>query len=136
MEIEVNGRQVVTDNEGYLANLEDWSEDLANAIAARESLAMTPDHWEIVNFLRRGYEETGVVPNIRQLQKLLANEYGAEKADNFAARHIQTHVLHCNLTAVLFAQSACLQCGHRQLPVGFFGRRSRLRFVTRGSSRL
>lgn len=81
MEIEVNGRQVLTDNEGYLANLEDWSEDLANVIAARESLAMTPDHWEIVNFLRRGYEETGVVPNIRQLQKLLANEYGAEKAD-------------------------------------------------------
>lgn len=81
MELDVNGRTVVTDNEGYLANLDDWSEELAELIAARESLQMTPDHWEIVTFLRRGYEETGVVPNIRQLQKLLANAYGPDKAD-------------------------------------------------------
>jgi len=81
MELDVNGRTVQTDSEGYLANLEDWSEELAELIAGRESLQMTPDHWEIVNFLRRGYEETGVVPNIRQLQKLLANAYGPEKAD-------------------------------------------------------
>lgn len=81
MEIEINGSQIQTDNEGYLANLEDWSTELAEAIAARESLALTDAHWEIVNFLRRGYEETGVVPNIRQLQKLLASEYGPEKAD-------------------------------------------------------
>jgi tRNA 2-thiouridine synthesizing protein E len=42
---------------------------------------MTPERWEIVNFLRRGYEETGVVPNIRQLQKLLNAAYGPERAD-------------------------------------------------------
>ena len=81
MAIEVNGKTIATDSEGYLADLSDWSTDLAEAIAARESLAMSEQHWEIVNFLRRGYEETGVVPNIRQLQKLLANEYGPEKAD-------------------------------------------------------
>ena len=81
MELDVNGRKVQTDSEGYLANLEDWSTDLAETIAGRESLEMTTDRWEIVNFLRKGYEETGVVPNIRQLQKLLANEYGPEKAD-------------------------------------------------------
>lgn len=81
MAIEINGRTINTDSEGYLADLSDWSVELAAAIAARESLAMTENHWEIVNFLRRGYEETGVVPNIRQMQKLLANEYGQEKAD-------------------------------------------------------
>lgn len=81
MQIEIDGRSVETDNEGYLANLDDWSEGLANEIAGRESLTLTPAHWEIVNFLRRGYEETGVVPNIRQLQKLLAKEYGPERSD-------------------------------------------------------
>ena len=81
MELEVEGKKIVTDNEGYLANLEDWSEGLAEVIAARESLQLTSSHWEIVRFLRRGYEETGVVPNIRQLQKLLGKEYGPEKAD-------------------------------------------------------
>lgn len=81
MELNINGRNVVTDNEGYLANLEDWSVELAETLAARESLQLTENHWEIVNFLRRGYEETGVVPNIRQLQKLLGKEYGPEKSD-------------------------------------------------------
>ena len=81
MAIEINGRSIATDTEGYLADLSDWSVELAEAIAARESLQLTEKHWEIVNFLRRGYEESGVVPNIRQMQKLLAGEYGPEKAD-------------------------------------------------------
>ena len=32
MPIEVNGNSIETDEEGYLVNLSDWSEDVANEI--------------------------------------------------------------------------------------------------------
>lgn len=77
----VDGRTIDTDNEGYLRELSDWSEGLAAAIAEKESLQLSEAHWEVINFLRRGYQETGTVPNIRQMQKTLTKEYGPEKGD-------------------------------------------------------
>ena len=45
MGIEVNGTEFETDEEGYLVNLADWNEDIANAIAKAENVDMTPNHW-------------------------------------------------------------------------------------------
>jgi TusE/DsrC/DsvC family sulfur relay protein len=81
MEFEINGTTIETDSEGYLTELGDWSEDLAVALASRDNLALSDDHWEIINFLRRGFQESGTVPNIRLLQKALVAEYGPEKGD-------------------------------------------------------
>ncbi|MDR2189609.1 MAG: TusE/DsrC/DsvC family sulfur relay protein, partial [Azonexus sp.] len=55
--IEVNGKSIEVDEEGYLVNLADWSEDVANYIAQTENLSMSDNHWEVVNFLRSYYEE-------------------------------------------------------------------------------
>ena len=52
MPIEVNGAQLETDEEGYLIDLSDWTEDAAHKLAEAEGLEMTGDRWEIVNFLR------------------------------------------------------------------------------------
>lgn len=79
MKFNINGREVETDPEGYLRELSDWSEDLANAIAEKEGLKLNEAHWEVVNFLRDGYHSTGTVPNVRQLQKSFMKAYGAEK---------------------------------------------------------
>lgn len=56
MNIEVNGKSFDTDEEGYLTNLADWSEEVANHIAVSEDIDMTEQHWEVVNFLRVGRE--------------------------------------------------------------------------------
>jgi tRNA 2-thiouridine synthesizing protein E len=82
MVFQIEGRSIETDPEGYLKDLADWSEAFALAIAAKEGVAMTEAHWEIVNFMRNGYLEHGSVPNIRLLQRSLKEEYGPEKADN------------------------------------------------------
>jgi sulfur relay (sulfurtransferase) DsrC/TusE family protein len=37
--INVNGREIETDAEGYLASLDDWSEDVAQCLAERDQLA-------------------------------------------------------------------------------------------------
>ena len=36
MPLEVNGKSYETDEEGYLANLNDWNEDVAAALAAAD----------------------------------------------------------------------------------------------------
>ena len=57
MTIEVNGKTLETDEEGYLANLNDWEKDVATVMAKEEDLELSDDHWEIINFLREYYED-------------------------------------------------------------------------------
>jgi len=82
MQFEINGQTVETDSEGYLSDLGLWSEELATAIAEKEGLELTDDHWEVINFLREGYESTGSVPNMRQLTKSFAKVHGKDKGNS------------------------------------------------------
>ncbi|TNJ36545.1 sulfurtransferase TusE, partial [Chlorobaculum thiosulfatiphilum] len=50
MSIEVNGMSVETDENGYLVNLDDWTEDVAVKIAEGEDIAMEEGHWDLVKF--------------------------------------------------------------------------------------
>lgn len=78
----VDDQLVETDPNGYLLRLDDWSADIATAIAESENIQLSEDHWEIVNFLRRYYSEFGIAPNVRTLMKALATKYGDEKSSS------------------------------------------------------
>ena len=82
MPIEVNGTNYETDEEGYLVNLSDWSEDVANAIAKSENVEMTSNHWEVVNFLREYYTEYQIAPAVRVLTKAIGKTLGADKGNS------------------------------------------------------
>ena len=79
--IEVNGKQLEVDEEGYLQNLEDWNMDVANFLAKGEGIDMTDNHWEVVNFLRDYYEEYKIAPMIRILTKAIGKKLGPEKGN-------------------------------------------------------
>jgi len=79
--IEVNGKQLDVDEEGYLQNLGDWSMDVANFLAKKEGINMTESHWEVVNFLREYYEEYKIAPMIRILTKAIGKKLGADKGN-------------------------------------------------------
>ena len=79
--IVINGREIPTDAEGYLADLDDWSEELAAQLAGRDNLDLREPHWEIINFIRGYYAEYRTAPNLRVLTRLLKEEFGEEKAD-------------------------------------------------------
>ena len=79
MGIEVNGTNYETDEEGYLVNLGDWNEDIANAIAKTENVEMSTNHWEVVNFLRDYYTEYQIAPAVRVLTKAIGKQLGADK---------------------------------------------------------
>ena len=82
MAISVGGSTIETDEEGYLTNLGDWSEDVANEIARAESVEMSENHWEVVNFLREYYNEYQIAPAVRVLTKAIGKKLGADKGNS------------------------------------------------------
>ena len=82
MSYEINGKTIEHDEEGYLTDLNQWSEDVAKVIAQVEGVNMTAEHWEVINFLREYYQEYQIAPAIRVLTKALTKKLGAEKGSN------------------------------------------------------
>ena len=82
MGIEVNGTTYETDEEGYLMNLSEWTEDIAKAIAVTENVDMSTSHWEVVNFLRDYYNEYQIAPAVRVLTKAIGKQLGPDKGNS------------------------------------------------------
>ena len=82
MSIEINGKNIETDEEGYIVNLSDWDEDVANELAKEEGIDMSDNHWEVVNFLREYYDEYQIAPAVRVLTKAIGKKLGPEKGNS------------------------------------------------------
>ena len=63
----VDGREVLTDPEGYILDLEQWSEAYAVALAAQEGLTLTDEHWQVIRFIRDYYENHHVQAQVRDM---------------------------------------------------------------------
>lgn len=70
------------DAEGYLLNLNDWSPETAESLAAHESRQLTPDHWEIIDTVRDFYRRFEMVPAMRPLVKAVRQRFGDEKGSS------------------------------------------------------
>jgi len=80
--LEVNGKVLPTDEEGYLSRLEDWSEEVAEVMAAADDCTLSESHWEVINFLREYYAEYEVAPAVRILTKAIGKKLGKEKGNS------------------------------------------------------
>jgi TusE/DsrC/DsvC family sulfur relay protein len=80
--LRVKGREVATDAEGYLKNLDDWSEDFAVAQAQKEQLQLTEAHWQVIHFLRAYYEEHRAQAQVRAMIWHFAKAWGQERGNN------------------------------------------------------
>ena len=78
----VEGRAVPTDSEGYLQHLSDWSEAFVHALARQEELTLTPEHWEVIRFLRQYYHEHGVQAQVRVMIKHFTQVWGPQRGSN------------------------------------------------------
>lgn len=78
----IAGQALALDKHGYLANLEDWNEQVAAEFARLEGIHMTEAHWEVVRFVRSFYQEFNTSPAIRILVKAMAQQLGAEKGNS------------------------------------------------------
>ncbi|XPE64913.1 TusE/DsrC/DsvC family sulfur relay protein [Shigella flexneri] len=71
-----------TDTEGYLKESSQWSEPLAVVGLPRtKGTSLSPEHWEVVRFVRDFYLEFNTSPAISMLVKAMANKFGEEKGN-------------------------------------------------------
>lgn len=77
--ITVAGKDIEVDEEGYLVNRTDWSEEIGTEMAKIDNCELTPNHWEVINFLREYYEEYQIAPAVRVLTKAIGKKLGADK---------------------------------------------------------
>ena len=82
MPIEVEGKQLEVDEEGYLANLNDWTPAVAEVMAKEDDCELTENHWEVLNFLREYYEEYQIAPAVRVLTKAIGKKLGKDKGNS------------------------------------------------------
>ncbi len=82
MSIEMNGLAIETDEEGYLANRADWSEEIAAEMARTDDCELSENHWQVINFLRQYYDEYQIAPAVRVLTKAIGKKLGPEKGNS------------------------------------------------------
>lgn len=78
----VNGREVLTDSEGYIMHPAEWSEAFVVALAEKEGLALTPEHWEVVRYLRDFYNQKHVQCTVRDMIKHFRTVWGRHRGNN------------------------------------------------------
>ncbi len=66
-----DGHSIEVDEDGFIQEPDQWSEDLAAALAKSEEEIekLTPEHWKVINYLREYYKQYGIAPMIRKVCK-------------------------------------------------------------------
>lgn len=80
--VTVDGHEVLTDSEGYLVNLDDWSEAFARALAQADGLELQAEHWAVIRYLRDYYEQRARQAQVRDMIQHFTKLWGPEKGSN------------------------------------------------------
>lgn len=68
--LEVNGKSIPVDEDGYLKDLSDWNKDVAEVIAKQEGIeTLTDRHFAVIEVMQKTFKETGSGPSMRKLSK-------------------------------------------------------------------
>ena len=68
----VKGKEIERTATGFLVNLEDWSEQVAEKIAEEQDVELTQQHWDLINYLRDEYFNNAEnIPNTRTIVKTM-----------------------------------------------------------------
>lgn len=79
MAYEVNGKTIETNDNGYLLEVTDWDESVAEAIAASEEIELTDKHWDVLKYLRDQFiNNAGNQPNERTIVKDMKDVWGSK----------------------------------------------------------
>jgi tRNA 2-thiouridine synthesizing protein E len=64
------GSTVDRNDEGFFTDPDQWTEAMADELAAAEGIEnLTEDHWRVIRFMRSEYFEKGTGPTVRLLGK-------------------------------------------------------------------
>jgi len=69
--IEVEGKTIEQNEEGFLVRPEEWDRAVAEILAKKEEGLdrLTPEHWVVIDFIREEFLETNFAPIVRKICK-------------------------------------------------------------------
>jgi len=83
MQLELsNGKIIALSEAGWLEDLSEWNEEVAEGIARNENVELTPEHWDVINEARAFFQEYGTVCEPRKFSKIMKAKYGSERSDS------------------------------------------------------
>ncbi len=89
MKIEIQGKIVETNEQGFLRNFGDWSEEFAKKVAENDGIKLYVDHWELIWYFRDYHRQTQTAPTMRQMVMILGRQHGKRFQDRKTyERHI------------------------------------------------
>ncbi len=64
------GVHVDVNDEGFFTDPSQWTKDMAVEMATSDGIGeLTPQHWQVINFMRTEYFDKGTGPTVRMLGK-------------------------------------------------------------------
>jgi TusE/DsrC/DsvC family sulfur relay protein len=67
----IAGCEVSVDDEGFMTNYDEWTDELGRELAANIGITdLTDGHWEAIRFLRSDYVEKGETATLRRVTKV------------------------------------------------------------------
>jgi TusE/DsrC/DsvC family sulfur relay protein len=64
---ELDGHVVHVDDEGFLTVYDEWDDELAKTLAANIGVNLTDEHWNVIRFLRKDFQEQGETATLRRV---------------------------------------------------------------------
>ena len=64
----IAGVEVHVNDEGFLTEYDEWSEEIAAELAKNIEVEMTDEHWALIKWLREDYKEKGETATTRRVQ--------------------------------------------------------------------
>lgn len=58
---------VAFDDDGFMEDASSWTEDMGRAIAEALDVDLTDRHWQVINFARSDFENSGEPPTLRRI---------------------------------------------------------------------
>ena len=93
------------DNEGFLLYPDEWTVDIALAIAAESRQELGDEHWQVIHFIRDSFESNQSVPEARKLLKFMQASLDPD-------RGTRKYLYHLFPTG--YGQTACKIAGMRK----------------------
>ncbi|GAB4266553.1 MAG: TusE/DsrC/DsvC family sulfur relay protein [Candidatus Promineifilaceae bacterium] len=64
---EIAGKEVHFGEDGFMDNPNEWDKNVAEVLASEIGISLTPEHWKVIEFCRKDFEEQGDAPTLRRI---------------------------------------------------------------------
>ncbi|MEO5665444.1 MAG: TusE/DsrC/DsvC family sulfur relay protein [Nocardioides sp.] len=63
----IDGHTVQVNDEGFLTDPLEWSDDLAKSLATQIGIDLSDEHWQAIRFVRADFEKQGETATLRRI---------------------------------------------------------------------